>query len=208
MSRPDEADIPISQLFEQSAALDISDRDGRPLRGMLEAVLFVADEPLTVAALAHAVQEPPADVERVLGELSREYLDAERGVELRQVAGGFRLYTGDRFADVVERYVRVGQQARLTQAALETLAIVAYRQPVTRARVAAIRGVSVDGVFRSLVARGLVEESGSGAPGGAFLYRTTPRFLEQLGLNDLTDLPSLAPLLPNTAEVQDDSSST
>ncbi|MGB9377446.1 MAG: SMC-Scp complex subunit ScpB [Mycobacteriales bacterium] len=176
-------------------------------RGAVEAVLFVADEPLTSEALALAVRATPDDVEAVLRHLSAEYTESVRGFDLRQVAGGWRIYTREQFADVVERHVQEGQQARLTQAALETLSIVAYRQPITRARVAAIRGVSVDGVFRSLVARGLIEECGSGGPGGAFLYQTTDRFLEQLGLDSLSQLPSLAPLLPDTSEVQDDSSS-
>lgn len=198
---------PRTRVPEQQESIDITEDVSLGTRGALEAVLFVADEPLSVAALARAVQAVPADVEAVLEALSAEYTDSGRGFELRQVAGGWRLYTRDTYADVVERYVQEGQQARLTQAALETLAIVAYRQPVTRARVAAIRGVGVDGVFRSLLARGLIEECGSGGSGGAFLYRTTDRFLEQLGLDNLGQLPSLAPLLPDTAEVQDDSSS-
>lgn len=201
------AELPLSRLAAQPAAVDITGGLTSEIRGAIEAVLFVADEPLSAAALGHAVQALPGDVEAVLSELSEEYTDSARGFELRQVAGGWRVYTRDRFADVVERYVQEGQQARLTQAALETLAIVAYRQPVTRARVAAIRGVGVDGVFRSLIARGLIEECGSGGAGGAFLYRTTDRFLEQLGLDHISQLPSLAPLLPDTAEVQDDSSS-
>jgi len=201
------AELPLSQLPGQSTSIDITEAASPEVRGAVEAVLLVADEPLSVAALAQAVQAEPGHVEAVLSELSEEYTESVRGFELRQVAGGWRLYTRERFADVVERYVQEGQQARLTQAALETLAIIAYRQPVARSRVAAIRGVGVDGVFRSLIARGLIEECGSGGAGGAFLYRTTDRFLEQLGLDHLSQLPSLAPLLPDTAEVQDDSSS-
>lgn len=193
---------------EQPASIDITDSSRLRTRGAVEAVLFVADEPLPVAVLAQAVRATEAEVHAALSDMSQEYAGAERGFELRQVAGGWRLYTSDDFAEVVERYVQEGQQARLTQAALETLAIIAYRQPVTRARVAAIRGVSVDGLFRSLQARGLIEECEGGTSGGAYLYRTTARFLEQLGLDRLSDLPSLAPLLPDTAEVEDDSSSS
>lgn len=196
----------LSQLPQESLSIDITG-DAAEIRGALEAVLFVADEPLSVDALAQAVQAAPAHVESLLNDLTVEYTESARGFALRQVAGGWRLYTRERFAELVERHIQEGQQARLTQAALETLAIVAYRQPVARARVAAIRGVGVDGVFRSLIARGLIEECGNAGSGGAFLYRTTDRFLEQLGLDDVSQLPSLAPLLPDATEVQDDSSS-
>ncbi len=190
-----------------ATGVDITDVAGEALRGALEAVLFVADEPVLADALASVVGAPAGLVEPALRQISDDYTSQRRGFDLRQVAGGWRLYTRDCFAGVVERHLQQGQQARLTQASLETLAIVAYRQPVARARVAAIRGVGVDGVFRSLIARGLIEECGNGGPSGALLYRTTASFLEQLGLNDITDLPSLAPLLPDTAEVEDDSSS-
>jgi segregation and condensation protein B len=194
-----------SPLIEQpgdSDHLDIT-RTRPDLRGALEAVLFVADVPASVADLSVAVGAGPAEVLAALSELAAEYPRGSRGIDLRQVAGGWRLFTSDRFAEVVERYVVEGQQARLTQAALETLAVVAYRQPITRARVAAIRGVGVDGVFRTLAARGLVEECGSDAGGGAHLYRTTALFLEKFGLDDLSELPSLAPLLPEASELED-----
>jgi len=200
--------IPLARESGQPALIDLGDDARELMRGALEALLFVADEPLSIATLADAVRAAPADVAPLLDALSREYTASARGYELRQVAGGWRLYTRDRFADVVERYLQGGQQARLTKAALETLAIIAYRQPVTRARVAAIRGVSVDGLFRGLLARGLIEESQSGGSGGAFLYRTTAHFLEQLGLDELAELPSLGPLLPDTIEIEDESSST
>ncbi len=206
MTSESSTELPLAHLAGEPVSVDIT-AGGAGVRGALEAVLFVADEPLSVAALAQAVEATPAEVERVLLGLSREFDQTSRGFELRQVAGGWRLYTRDEFADVVERYVQEGQQARLTQAALETLAIIAYRQPVTRSRVAAIRGVGVDGVFRSLVTRGLIEECGSGGAGGAFLYRTTESFLEQLGLDHIDRLPSLAPLLPETSGVQNDSTS-
>ncbi|PZS34293.1 MAG: SMC-Scp complex subunit ScpB [Pseudonocardiales bacterium] len=200
--------MPLTRPLVESTEADITDDPRRNLRGRLEAVLFVGDEPIEVAELGAVVGADTADIQAALQELSDEYDRGGRGIDLRQVAGGWRLFTSDRYADVVERFVVDGQQARLTQAALETLAVVAYRQPVTRARVAAIRGVGVDGVFRTLAGRGLIEECGSDVAGGAHLYRTTPLFLEKLGINDLTDLPSLAPLLPEANELDDVSSSS
>ena len=137
------------------------------LRPALEAVLMVADQPLDHLTLAQAVGHPPPDVEKALAELAQEYTDQERGFELRNVGGGWRYFTRDAYAPAVERFVLDGQQARLTQAALETLAVIAYRQPVSRSRVSAIRGVNVDGVVRTLVTRGLVEEAGIDAESGA-----------------------------------------
>ena len=133
------------------------------LRPALEAVLMVADQPLDHLTLATAVGYPPAEVAAALEHLAREYDEQQRGFDLRNVAGGWRYYTREQLAPVVERFVLDGQQARLTQAALETLAVVAYKQPVSRGRVSAIRGVNVDGVMRTLLARGLVEEAGSDA---------------------------------------------
>lgn len=166
------------------------------LRGALEAVLLVVDEPVPEVVLAQVLDRPQHEVTAALCELAADYDRAGRGFELRQVAGGWRLYTRDTYAEVVERFVVDGQQARLTQAALEALAIVAYRQPVNRARVSAVRGVNSDGVLRTLVARGLVEEAGVEADTGAVLFRTTSTFLEKLGLTSVADLPPLAPLLP------------
>ncbi|RZS80220.1 segregation and condensation protein B [Motilibacter rhizosphaerae] len=171
-----------------------------PLRPALEAVLLVVDEPVPSLVLAALVERPVDEVEQALRELAAGYAEQGRGFELRQVAGGWRYYTAPECAPVVERYVRDGQQARLTQAALETLAVVAYRQPVTRGRVSAIRGVNVDGVVRTLVARGLVEEAGS-EESGALLYRTTGYFLERLGLGSLDELPPVAPYLPEVDAV-------
>jgi segregation and condensation protein B len=174
------------------------------LRPALEAVLMVADQPLDHLTLAQAVGHPPPDVEKALEELAQEYTDAERGFELRNVGGGWRYFTREEYASVVERFVLDGQQARLTQAALETLAVIAYRQPVSRSRVSAIRGVNVDGVVRTLVTRGLVEEAGVDAESGAILYRTSSYFLERMGLADLDELPDIAPLLPEMADMDDD----
>jgi segregation and condensation protein B len=179
-----------------------------PLPAALEAVLLVTDEPIPAVTLAQVVERPTGEVEAALRSLAQEYLDAERGFELRQVAGGWRLYTRADCAPYVERFVLDGQQARLTQAALETLSVIAYRQPVTRQRVSAVRGVNVDGVVRTLVARGLVVEAGADEETGATRYRTTNYLLERLGLQSLDELPSLAPLLPELDELTSDSSST
>jgi segregation and condensation protein B len=173
------------------------------LRPALEAVLMVADQPLDHVTLASAVGYPPGEVSAALAALAEEYAEQGRGFDLRNVAGGWRYYTREEFAGVVERFVLDGQQARLTQAALETLAVVAYKQPVSRARVSAIRGVNVDGVMRTLVSRGLVEEAGHDAETTATLYRTTGYFLERIGVTSLEDLPELAPFLPEMGEFDD-----
>ncbi|TNM50255.1 SMC-Scp complex subunit ScpB [Nocardioides albidus] len=174
------------------------------LRPALEAVLMVADQPLDAVALATAVGYPEQQVAEALGALAAEYDEQGRGFELRNVAGGWRYYTRDEFAPVVEAFVLEGQQARLTQAALETLAVVAYQQPVSRARVSAVRGVNVDGVMRTLISRGLVEEAGRDGEHGATLYRTTSYFLERIGIVSLDELPDLAPHLPELAEMEDE----
>ncbi|MEV7429443.1 SMC-Scp complex subunit ScpB [Nocardioides sp. NPDC092400] len=174
------------------------------LRPALEAVLMVADQPLDVPTLAAAAGHPAPDVTAALAQLAAEYDEQQRGFELRNVAGGWRFYTREAFAGVVERFVLEGQQARLTQAALETLAVVAYKQPVSRARVSAIRGVNVDGVMRTLLSRGLVEEAGQDPETGANLYRTTAYFLERIGVTSLDDLPELAPYLPDMDDLEDE----
>ena len=170
---------------------------GPGLRTSLEAVLLVADEPVPTGLLADVTGQPEDEVAAALGDLAGEYTAQQRGFDLREVAGGWRLYTRDECAAVVERFVADGQEIRLTQAALETLAVVAYRQPVSRARVSAVRGVNCDGVMRTLVLRGLVEEAGSDPETGAILFQTTSYFLERLGLARLSDLPDLAPFLPD-----------
>ena len=166
------------------------------LRPALEAVLMVADQPLDQVTLATAVGYPVTEVSKELTALAGEYDEQGRGFELRNVAGGWRFYTRDAYASVVEKFVLDGQQARLTQASLETLAVIAYRQPVSRSRVAAVRGVNVDGVIRTLLTRGLIEEMGHDEESTAILYGTTSYFLERLGLQSLDDLPALAPYLP------------
>jgi segregation and condensation protein B len=169
----------------------------------LEAILMVVDEPVTVLTLAQITQHPTEEVSTVLADLAQGYIADLRGFELREIAGGWRFYTAAGAAEYVERFVLDGQQARLTQAALETLAVVAYRQPVSRARVSGVRGVNVDAVMRTLVNRGLVEEAGTEHESGSILYRTTTYFLERLGLNSLEDLPELAPFLPDIEGLDD-----
>jgi segregation and condensation protein B len=172
------------------------------LRTALEAILMVVDEPVNEILLAQVVERPTEEVVGALRELAADYDEAGRGFELREVAGGWRFYTRASCAPYVEKFVLDGQQARLTQAALETLAVVAYRQPVSRARVSAVRGVNVDGVVRTLVSRGLIAEAGNDGESGSILYRTTPHFLGRLGLRDLTELPDLAPFLPDLPDLQ------
>ncbi len=183
------------------AAQDSLDVPLAELRPALEAVLMVADQPLDHLTLASAVGYPPAEVADALAGLAGEYDEQGRGFTLRNVAGGWRFYTREEFAAVVERFVLDGQRARLTQAALETLAVVAYKQPVSRARISAIRGVNVDGVMRTLVTRGLVEEAGHDPETTAMLYRTTGYFLERIGVSSLEDLPELAPFLPDLGDL-------
>ena len=173
------------------------------LRPALEAVLMIADAPLDQVTLAQAVDRPQQEVAEALRDLAADYTAQGRGFDLREVGGGWRFYTREEYAPVVEKFVRDGQQARLTQAALETLAVVAYRQPVSRGRVSAIRGVNVDGVMRTLVTRGLVEEAGTDDETSAVLFRTTSYFLERMGLTSLDQLPDIAPLLPEMSEVED-----
>ena len=164
---------------------------------------MVADQPLDETMLATAVGYPVPEVRDALATLAQEYDETGRGFELRNVAGGWRFYTREEYAPVVERFVLDGQQARLTQAALETLAVVAYKQPVSRSRVSAIRGVNVDGVMRTLLTRGLVEEAGTDDETGAHLYRTTSYFLERIGVTSLDDLPELAPFLPDIDDFEE-----
>jgi segregation and condensation protein B len=174
------------------------------LRACLEAILLVVDEPVAEVVIAQVLERPREEVALALHDLAASYTTEERGFDLREVAGGWRFYTREECAPVVERFVRDGQEVRLTQAALETLAVVAYRQPVSRARVSAVRGVNCDGVMRTLALRGLVQEAGTEHETGAILYRTTGYFLERLGLAGLEELPELAPFLPDYVEDPED----
>jgi segregation and condensation protein B len=184
--------------------LEIAVLDPDELRGGLEALLFVMDDPVDPETLAAALRCPEGQVRTGLAELAAGYDERRAGITLRQVGEGWRLYTREEHAEVVERYLADGARSKLTQAALETLAVIAYRQPVTRARVSAIRGVGVDGVMRTLLARGLVREVGTDPDSGGGLYATTELFLERLGLTGLDELPELAPLLPETSTVLDE----
>ncbi|MGL5865663.1 MAG: SMC-Scp complex subunit ScpB [Dermatophilaceae bacterium] len=195
-SRASSAD-PADQL-----AFDVADFPGG-IPGAIEAVLMVVDEPVTTAALATALEQPVPDIDAALASLEEGYAAQHRGFMLRQVGGGWRMYSRHEYAPVVERFVLDGQQARLTQAALETLAVIAYRQPVSRSRVSAVRGVNVDGVVRTLLTRGLVCEVGQDEESTATLYGTTSTFLERLGLSSLDDLPALAPFLPEVDALDD-----
>jgi segregation and condensation protein B len=184
------------------------DDPGPGLRAALEAIMLVADEPVAEILLAQVLERPRGEVAATLRELSAEYTTDGRGFDLREIAGGWRLYTREDCAALVERFIRDGQEVRLTQAALETLAVVAYRQPVSRARVSAVRGVNCDGVMRTLTLRGLVEEAGTDPETGAILYRTTGYFLERMGLPSIEDLPDLAPFLPDDFEDMEDNEHT
>jgi segregation and condensation protein B len=174
------------------------------LRAALEAVLLVVDEPVDDVTLAQVVERPREEVNAVLRDLAADYDTAGRGFELREIAGGWRLYTRANCAPYVERFVREGQSAKISQAALETLAVVAYRQPTTRSRIAAVRGVNVDAVMRTLLTRGLVAEVGVERESGAILYATTDHFLERLGLATLDDLPEISDYLPDHSVLDDD----
>ena len=173
------------------------------LDAALEALLLVVDAPVGEEVLASALDQPVPRVVEALHRLRDGYTHQCRGIDLRQVAQGWRLHTRDVYAPFVERLLLDGQRAKLTRAALETLAVVAYRQPVTRSRVAAVRGVNVDGVMRTLLARGLIEELGTHPETHGVLYGTTGLFLERLGLSSLEELPPIAPLLPDIDSIDD-----
>lgn len=170
----------------------------------LEAVLLVVDAPVSEEQLAAALGRSAAEVRDRLLALAEHFTARGSGIDLREAGGGWRFYTRDEFAPVVERFVLDGTQTRLSKAALETLAVIAYRQPVTRARISAVRGVNVDGVVRTLLARGLIEEEGTDHDTGGILYRTTDLFLDRMGLGSLEDLPPLGPLLPDVDQIDDE----
>ncbi len=170
----------------------------------IESILLVVDTPTAAVDIARAVGISTEEAEQHLAEIAAEYEEQGRGFQLRQAAGGWRLYTREEYAPYVEKYVLDGQKTRLTQAALETLAVIAYRQPVTRSRVSAIRGVNVDGVVRTLLTRELIEESGTDEQTGGGQLSTTDLFLEKLGLRSLEDLPPIAPHLPDVAPEMDE----
>jgi segregation and condensation protein B len=195
---------PEQQVEEQPLELPLELLGPEELRGGLEALLFVMADPVDEQTLAGALHCSVEQVRDGLADLAAAYDERRAGITLRRVGEGWRLYTREEHAGVVERFLVDGQKSRLTQAALETLAVIAYRQPVTRARISAIRGVGVDGVMRTLLGRGLVQEVGSDPDSGGGLYATTPLFLERLGLTSLAELPELAPLLPETSTMLDE----
>ncbi|MBB5959330.1 segregation and condensation protein B [Saccharothrix tamanrassetensis] len=186
---------------EESGLPDLT--DDREFEGALESVLLVVDTPIDEKQLAGVFEQPVRRVTRALRTMAARYTEQGSGIDLRRIGDGWRFYTRDRFAPFVEKLLLDGQRAKLTRAALETLAVIAYRQPVTRARIAAVRGVNVDGVIRTLVARGLIAETGTDSDTGGILYRTTELFLERLGLSSLDDLPPIAPLLPEVDAIDD-----
>ena len=193
--------------IDEVEALDSIDEvealDDATLRSALEAVLLVVDTPVTTDELASAVETDPRRVQDTLEGMAAELTAAGSGIDLRFAGDGWRFYTRSDYAPYVEKLLLDGTRSRLTRAALETLAVVAYRQPVTRARVSAIRGVNVDGVMRTLVARGLINEVGADEQTNGTLYATTEMFLERLGLASLSELPDLAPLLPDVDVIDD-----
>lgn len=213
----------VASMTEQNAEDGLAELEALPggARAALEAVLMVIDEPATSEELAAGLNVTVAVVEDLLQDLQREYSGytvnapdvdvdgfaaastAPRGFELRNVAGGWRIYSRPDFADIVGKFVLEGQTSKLTQAALETLAVIAYRQPVSRARVSAIRGVNVDSVVRTLTQRGLIEDAGNDPESGAILYRTTSYFLERMGIGSVAELPQLAPHLPGLEGIEE-----
>ena len=192
---PEAEEIEPSEGPDEQVAFDINDFPGGA-RGAIEAVLMVIDEPVTEMSLASALELPVDDVIEHLHALAADYDEGNRGFTITAIAGGWRVYSRPEYSPVVEKFLIDGQRSRLTQASLETLAVIAYRQPISRARIGAVRGVNVDGVVRTLHSRGLIEEMGTEVESGATLYRTTSFFLQRLGLGSLDELPALAPYLP------------
>lgn len=172
------------------------------LGGALEALLLLATEPIGTPELAQALGVPVPEVWQALDALRAFYDQTGRGFELREVGGGWRYYTRPEHHDAIAAWLLEGQHGRLSQAGLETLAVVAYLQPVSRSRVSSVRGVNVDGVMRTLVTRDLIEEAGRDAETGALLFRTTGHFLERMGLTSLADLPPIAPHLPEASALE------
>ena len=181
----------------------VDDVDDDELSRILEALLLVVDAPVSAETLGTVTGQPVHRITEILSRMAEELTARDSGIDLREAGGGWRMYTRARYAPYVERLVMDGARSKLTRAALETLAVVAYRQPVTRARVSAVRGVNVDAVMRTLVARGLIIEAGNDPDTGATTFATTELFLERLGLSSLEDLPDIAPLLPDVDVIDD-----
>jgi len=174
----------------------------------IEALLMVADEPQSLVGLATALGRPVSEVhaaiERLVDDYDGVHGGIERGFELREVGGGWRIYVRARYDDVVAAYVTEQNPSRLSQAALETLAVIAYKQPITRGAIASIRAVNVDSVVRTLLGRGLITEAFTDSETGAINYATTDLLLEQLGINSLDEMPPISPLLADGSEGFDD----
>ncbi len=197
------ADDPAETDAASSAGHDDLSPIGDEARRALEAVIMVADQPIEASILAQLVERSPQQVEDLLAGLAASYEEDGRGFQLVRVAGGWRYQSHEDLSPYVERFVLSGQSARLSAAALETLAIVAYKQPISRAQVSAIRGVNVDGVMRTLQQRGYIAEVGKDpTPGNPSMFATTPLFLEKLGLNDVDELPSLGDFIPGADVVE------
>jgi len=205
-AEPVEGELAEGELVE-GEAVEESDlpplADDADLATALEALLLVVDVPAGEELLATTLDQSVARITEALHRMSADLTERGSGIDLRRVGDGWRFVTRDKYAPYVEKLLLDGQRAKLTRAALETLAVIAYRQPVTRSRVAAVRGVNVDGVIRTLVARGLIAETGTDSETGGILYRTTELFLERLGLSSLEDLPAIAPLLPEVDAIDD-----
>ena len=187
-------DTPTSESTDRTGPVDLA--------GPVEALLLMAEEPVPATTLAVALDVPVEEVIACLEQLVAFYDETGRGFELRHLGGGWRYYTRAEHAGVISAFVLSGQTAKLSQAALETLSVIAYTQPISRSRVAAVRGVNVDGVIRTLLARNLIEEAGQDPETGAVVFRTTEYFLERLGLRSLDDLPDLAPHLPDASDLE------
>lgn len=181
----------------------VDDVDDDELARILEAMLLVVDTPVSAETLGAVTEQPVHRITEILQRMADDLTARDSGIDLREAGGGWRMYTRSRFAPYVERLLLDGARSKLTRAALETLAVVAYRQPVTRARVSAVRGVNCDAVIRTLVARGLITEAATDPDSGATTFATTELFLERLGLSSLTDLPDIAPLLPDVDTIDD-----
>lgn len=197
---PGDAEPDIAELPDTAEPAELDDDE---LGAILEALLLVVDTPVSVETLAATIDQPQYRVAAKLQLMAAELAQRDSGIDLREAGGGWRMYTRARYAPFVERLLLDGARSKLTRAALETLAVVAYRQPVTRARVSAVRGVNVDAVMRTLLARGLITEAGTDSDSGAVTFATTELFLERLGLTSLVDLPDIAPLLPDVDVIDD-----
>src|SRR3954463_492742 len=203
-------EIPTDTPTDLDLGIDVAtppELEDSELGAALEALLLVVDTPVTVEQLAVATEQPAYRVAAKLQLMAGELTARKSGIDLRETGGGWRMYSRARFAPYVERLLLDGARSKLTRAALEPVAVVAYRQPVTRARVSAVRGVNVDAVIRTLVARGLITEAGTDPDSGAVTFATTELFLERLGLTSLADLPDIATLLPDLDVIHDPSES-